>query len=53
MPALFVVEQRREDRRRIEIRERQEIDRPVHADQRDGLEIADDAVVFDGLVIGS
>ncbi len=51
MTALFIVEQRGEYRRRIEVRETQVIDGAVHAHHRHRLEVADDAVVFDGLII--
>src|SRR5262249_24124563 len=36
-----------EDRRRVEAGETEKVDRSVHADERDRLEVADDAVVLD------
>ena len=48
--ALSLVEQGGEHRRRVELREAHEVDRPVHPDEGDGVQIADDAVVLDRLV---
>jgi hypothetical protein len=44
------VEDRREDARRVEARAAVPVDRPVGADQRDGMQIADQAVLGDGQV---
>src|SRR6266568_8281281 len=49
-PAPLRIEQRPEDRRRIEAREAQEVDRPVLPHEGDGVHVADDAVVLDGLL---
>src|SRR5262245_28269816 len=46
--AALIVEERGKNRWRIEIRIAQEIDRAVHADQRDRLHIPDYAVIFYG-----
>ena len=48
--AFLIIEDRRENRGRIELRETHEIDRPIHPDERDGMEIADDAVILDWLI---
>ena len=48
--AAIGVEERGKHGRRVERREAEEVDRAVLADQRDGVEVADDAVVFDGRV---
>jgi hypothetical protein len=45
------IEQGGEDRRRVELGKAHEIDRPVLADERDGMEVADDAVVLDRLIL--
>ena len=50
--AALRVEQRGEHRRRIEAREAHEVDRAVLRDQRDGVQVADDAVVLDRLELG-
>ena len=47
MPAVLVVEDGREDRRRIEMRRTKPIDGAIHTDQRGGVKISDDAVIFD------
>ena len=46
-PLVFVAEERREARRRVEARRAQPVDRAVDADQRRGLGIADQCVVFE------
>src|ERR1700733_9287788 len=47
---LFVVEDAGEDAGRIEVREAEPVDRPLHADQSGGPHVPDDAVVFDRLI---
>ena len=47
--AAFGIEQRGEEGGRVEVREAQKVDRPIQRDQRDGVQIADHAVVLDGL----
>ena len=44
------VEDRREDARRVEARAAVPVDRPVGADERDGVQVADQAVLGDGQV---
>ena len=44
------VEESGKDRRRVERREAEKVDRSVLAHQRDGVKVADDAVVFNGRV---
>ena len=44
------VEDRREDARRVEPRAAVPVDRPVGADERDGVQVADQAVLGDGQV---
>jgi hypothetical protein len=48
--AALRVDQGCEDRRRVEVRQAEEVDRSVHAHQSDGAEIADDAVFPDRCV---
>ena len=48
--ALRIVQERREDGRRVEVREAQVVDPAVRGDERDGLEVADHPVVLDWLV---
>jgi hypothetical protein len=48
--ALGVVEKRAENAGGIEIGGTVPVDGAVHADQSDGAHVADDAVVFDGLI---
>ena len=47
VPVLGVAEQRREDRSRVEARQAEPVDAAVAADERGGLEIADQSVVLD------
>jgi len=47
---VLVVEQGREHGWRVELGHAHEVDRPVHADERNRVEVADDAVVLDRLV---
>ncbi len=49
--ALPPVEDRREHARRVEARAAVPVDRPVRADERDGAEVADDAVLGDREVL--
>ena len=48
--AVVGVEDRREDARRVEPRAAVPVDRPVGADERDGVQVADQAVLGDGQV---
>ena len=48
--ALSIIEQRRENRRRIEVRKAHEIDRPVHPDQGNRLQVSYHSIVFDRFV---
>ena len=48
--ALFVIEQRSENRRRIEVRKAHEIDRPIHPDQSNRLQVSYHSIVFDRFV---
>ena len=48
--AAIGIEERGKDRGRIKRREAEEVDRPALAHQRDGVKVADDAVVFNGRV---
>ena len=48
--AFVVIEKPGKNSRRVEVRERHEIDGAIHADQSNGVEVADDAIVFDGLI---
>jgi hypothetical protein len=50
MAALLLVEDRREDARRVEVWIAEPVDRSVHPDQRRAVHVADDAVILDGLV---
>jgi len=47
---LLGVQERREHRRRIEVRKAHEVDAAVEGDEGDGPEVADDAVVLDGSI---
>ena len=47
----FLVEDRSEDRRRVEIRETHEVDRTVHTDESDRVQVPDDTVILDRLVV--
>src|SRR5262249_58919239 len=49
-PTTLGVDEGREHRRRIEVGQAEEVDGSVRADQRDRVEVADDAVVADGCV---
>jgi hypothetical protein len=51
--AAFMIEEASEDRRRIEEGEAEEIDRAVHADERNGVHVSDDAEPVDRLVVHS
>src|SRR5258705_2460461 len=46
----LVVEDRREDARRVKVREPTPVDAPVDANQGNGVQVADDAVGLDRLV---
>jgi len=46
--AALRVDEGREDGRRVEMGQAEEVDRPVHAHEGDGVEVADDAVFADG-----
>jgi hypothetical protein len=48
--ALLIVQNRPEDARRVEMRIGKPIDRAVHAYQSDRAHVADNSVVFDGLI---
>lgn len=48
--ALFVIQDRGEDTGRVEVRQTAPVDGSVHADERHRVHVADDAVMFDGLV---
>jgi hypothetical protein len=48
--ALFMIEQRSENRRRIEVRKAHEIDRPIHPDQSNRLQVSYHSIVFDRFV---
>src|SRR5262249_60338544 len=48
--AALRVDEGREDRRRVEVGQTEEVDRCVHAHQGDGVEVADDPVFADGCV---
>ena len=48
--ALSIIEQGRENRRRIEVRKAHEIDRPVHPDQSNRLQVSYHSIVFDRFV---
>ncbi len=48
--ALLLVEDRREDARRVEVWIAEPVDRAVHADDGRAVHVADDAVILDGLV---
>jgi hypothetical protein len=50
---LPVVEDGAEDARRIEVRQAEPVDGTVHPHQRRRAQIADDAIVLDGLVVGT
>ena len=50
MPALAIVQDRRERGRRIKVGAGEEVDRAVHAHQRRGAHVADDSVVLDRLI---
>ena len=46
-PSAFGIENRREDARRVEVRQAEPVDRPVRPDERHRVEVADDAVLGD------
>jgi hypothetical protein len=48
--ALSMIEQCSENRRRIEVWKAHEINRPVHPDQRNRLQVSDHSIVFDRFV---
>jgi hypothetical protein len=48
--ALALIQERAENAGGIEMREAAPVDGPVVADERDGMQVADNAVIFDGLV---
>src|SRR5262245_22764297 len=48
--ATLVVEERGEHAWGVDPRRTQEVDRAVHSDERDGVQVADDPVVLDRLV---
>ena len=49
-PALLIVEDSGEDAGRVKTRETEPVNRAVHAHERGGMHVADDAVVLNGLV---
>jgi hypothetical protein len=51
-PASFlVIEKSSEDSRRIEAWKGHEVDRSIHPDKRDCMQITDNSVIFDRLII--
>src|SRR5438093_10673437 len=50
-PALVAIEEGRKDSRRVEVWQGTKVDRAIHPNQGHGIEVADDPVVFNGLIV--